>query len=60
MAAFLVPFMFFYSPSLLLQGGDWLRIAHYAGTAIIGVYLLAGACSAGFSVHWVCCRACCC
>jgi TRAP transporter 4TM/12TM fusion protein len=43
MAAFLVPFMFFYSPSLLLQGDDWVRIAHYAATAIIGVYLLAGA-----------------
>ncbi len=42
MAAFLVPFMFFYSPALLLQGGDWLRIAHYAGTALVGVYLLAG------------------
>jgi TRAP-type uncharacterized transport system fused permease subunit len=39
----LLPFMFFYSPSLLLQGGDWLRIAHYAATAIIDVYLLAGA-----------------
>jgi TRAP transporter 4TM/12TM fusion protein len=43
MAAFLVPFMFFYSPSLLLQGDDWVRIAHYAASAIIGVYLLAGA-----------------
>jgi TRAP-type uncharacterized transport system fused permease subunit len=42
MAAFLVPFMFFYSPSLLLQGGDWVRITHYAGTALVGVYLLAG------------------
>jgi TRAP transporter 4TM/12TM fusion protein len=42
MAAFLVPFMFFYSPSLLLQGGDWVKIAHYAVTAIVGVYLLAG------------------
>ncbi len=41
-AAFLVPFMFFYSPSLLLQGGDWVRIVHYAVTAIVGVYLLAG------------------
>jgi TRAP-type uncharacterized transport system fused permease subunit len=43
MAAFLVPFMFFYSPSLLLQGGDWVKIVHYAVTAIVGVYLLAGA-----------------
>ena len=43
MAAFLVPFMFFYSPALLMQGDDWLKIAHYALTAIAGVYLLAGA-----------------
>ncbi len=42
MAAFLVPFMFFYSPSLLLQGDDWVKIGHYAVTAIAGVYLLAG------------------
>jgi TRAP-type uncharacterized transport system fused permease subunit len=40
-AAFLVPFMFFYSPALLLQGGDWVQIAHYAFTALVGVYLLA-------------------
>jgi TRAP transporter 4TM/12TM fusion protein len=43
MAAFLVPFMFFYSPALLLQGDDWVQIVHYAVTAIVGVYLLAGA-----------------
>jgi TRAP transporter 4TM/12TM fusion protein len=41
MAAFLVPFMFFYSPALLLQGDDWVKIVHYATTALIGVYLLA-------------------
>jgi TRAP transporter 4TM/12TM fusion protein len=41
MAAFLVPFMFFYSPALLMQGGDWVQIVHYATTALIGVYLLA-------------------
>ena len=41
MAAFLVPFMFFYSPALLLQGGDWVQIAHYAFTALVGVFLLA-------------------
>ncbi|MGA1154965.1 MAG: TRAP transporter permease [Burkholderiaceae bacterium] len=49
MAAFLVPFMFFYSPSLLLQGDDWVKIAHYALTAIIGVYLLAGSLQRWFS-----------
>jgi TRAP transporter 4TM/12TM fusion protein len=41
MAAFLVPFMFFYSPALLLQGDDWVKIGHYAFTALVGVYLLA-------------------
>ena len=42
MAAFIVPFMFFYSPALLMQG-DWVQVTHYAATACIGVYLLAGA-----------------
>jgi len=41
MAAFLVPFMFFYSPALLLQGDDITQIVHYALTAVLGVYLLA-------------------
>lgn len=42
MAAFLVPFMFFYSPALLAQG-DWTQIVHYGLTALAGVYLLAAA-----------------
>lgn len=42
MAAFIVPFMFFYSPALLAQG-DWTKVVHYGATACIGVYLLAGA-----------------
>ncbi|HLT78317.1 MAG TPA: TRAP transporter permease [Ferrovibrio sp.] len=42
LAAFIVPFMFFYSPALLAQG-DWVQIVHYGATACIGVYLLAGA-----------------
>lgn len=42
MAAFIVPFMFFYSPALLAQG-DWTQVVHYGATACIGVYLLAGA-----------------
>jgi TRAP transporter 4TM/12TM fusion protein len=40
MAAFLVPFTFFYSPALLMQG-EWVQIGHVALTALIGVYLLA-------------------
>ncbi|MCW5752996.1 MAG: TRAP transporter fused permease subunit, partial [Alphaproteobacteria bacterium] len=40
LAAFIVPFMFFYSPALLMQG-DWGQVLHYSATACIGVYLLA-------------------
>lgn len=47
MAAFIVPFMFFYSPALLAQG-DWTQIVHYGATACIGVYLLAGALQAWY------------
>ena len=39
LAAFVVPYMFFYSPAMLLQG-NWFEIAHIAVTAIAGVYLL--------------------
>jgi TRAP transporter 4TM/12TM fusion protein len=48
MAAFLVPFMFFYSPELLLQGDDWSRIIHFAITALIGVYFLAASLQSWF------------
>ena len=51
MAAFLVPFMFFYSPALLLQGDDWGQIIHYAITALIGVYLLAASLQASGSTQ---------
>jgi TRAP transporter 4TM/12TM fusion protein len=39
LAAFIVPYMFFYSGALLMQG-TWLEIAHVAATATVGVYLL--------------------
>ena len=42
LAAFIVPFMFVYSPGLLMAD-DWLSIVHNALTATLGVYLLAGA-----------------
>ncbi|HET6467606.1 MAG TPA: TRAP transporter large permease subunit, partial [Geminicoccaceae bacterium] len=42
LAAFIVPFMFFYAPSLLMIGG-WGEIAHHFITAAFGVYLLAAA-----------------
>jgi TRAP transporter 4TM/12TM fusion protein len=43
MAAFIVPFMFFYSSGLLMQGDDIPLIARNAVTALLGVYLLAAA-----------------
>jgi len=42
LAAFIVPYMFFYSPGLLMEAG-WLEIIRNAVTAIIGVYFLSGA-----------------
>jgi TRAP transporter 4TM/12TM fusion protein len=42
LAAFIVPFMFFYSPGLLMAD-TWGNIAHNAITACIGMYLLAAA-----------------
>ncbi|KQI69201.1 C4-dicarboxylate ABC transporter permease [Loktanella sp. 3ANDIMAR09] len=39
LAAFVVPYMFFYSPAMLLDG-SWFEITHIAITAVIGVYLL--------------------
>jgi TRAP transporter 4TM/12TM fusion protein len=41
LAAFIVPFMFFYHPSLLMVG-DNTTIALNFGTALLGVFLLAG------------------
>ena len=42
LAAFIVPYMFFYSPGLLMEA-SWIEIIRNAITAIIGVYLLSGA-----------------
>lgn len=42
LAAFIVPFMFFYSPALLMQG-SWSEILGVFITASIGIYLLAAA-----------------
>ncbi len=42
LAAFIVPYMFFYSPGLLMEAG-WPEIIRNAMTAIIGVYFLSGA-----------------
>jgi TRAP-type uncharacterized transport system fused permease subunit len=42
LAAFIVPFMFFYSPGLLMEA-EWLTVVRNTITASIGVYLLASA-----------------
>jgi TRAP transporter 4TM/12TM fusion protein len=40
-AAFIVPFMFFYNSALLMDG-SWFEIARALVTAVFGVYLLSG------------------
>src|SRR5690606_4406352 len=42
LAAFIVPFMFFYSPALLMQA-EWPVILRVTITGTVGVYLLAAA-----------------
>jgi TRAP-type uncharacterized transport system fused permease subunit len=42
LATFLVPFMFYYSPVLLMQG-EWPSIIQATVTAAVGVWFLAGA-----------------
>ncbi len=42
LAAFIVPFMFFYSPGLLLQADGW-TVLRMLATALLGVYMLASA-----------------
>src|SRR5690606_2374813 len=39
LAAFVVPFMFFTSPALLMQG-TWFEILHVVATAGLGIFLL--------------------
>lgn len=42
LAAFIVPFMFFFSPAMLMQGGT-MEILHVALTASLGMFLLSAA-----------------
>lgn len=42
LAAFVVPFMFFYSPEMLMQGTP-LAILHVLVTALLGIYFMASA-----------------
>jgi len=50
LAAFVVPYMFFYSPAMLLNG-TWFEIAHITVTALVGVYLLSCAVQGWFFGH---------
>jgi TRAP transporter 4TM/12TM fusion protein len=43
LAGILVPFMFVYSPTILLQGGDTSEILITVATAVVGIVALAGA-----------------
>jgi TRAP-type uncharacterized transport system fused permease subunit len=42
LAAFIVPFMFFYNAALLMEG-SWLEIVRAGITAVVGVFLLSSA-----------------
>jgi TRAP transporter 4TM/12TM fusion protein len=42
LAAFIVPFMFFSSPAMLMQG-TWFEIVHVFVSACVGIYLLSSA-----------------
>ena len=50
MAAFVVPFMFFSSPALLMQGG-WGETVHVVISALLGIYLLSSAVQGWFFGH---------
>ncbi|NEX44983.1 TRAP transporter permease [Pseudotabrizicola algicola] len=50
LAAFVVPFMFFSSPALLMQG-EWLDIIHVVAGALLGVFLLSSAVQGWFFGH---------
>ncbi|SEP75001.1 TRAP transporter, 4TM/12TM fusion protein [Ectothiorhodospira magna] len=47
LAAFIVPFIFFYHPALLMEG-EWTEIAQSFATAMIGVFMLAAAAQGWF------------
>ncbi|WP_432414921.1 TRAP transporter permease [Chromohalobacter israelensis] len=47
LAAFIVPFMFFYSPAMLMEG-SWLQILRVGVTATLGIVLLSATVQAWF------------
>ncbi|OBX35046.1 DctM-like transporter [Halomonas elongata] len=47
LAAFIVPFMFFYSPAMLMEG-SWMQILRVGATATLGIVLLSATVQAWF------------
>ncbi len=54
LAAFVVPFMFFYTNAMLMEG-HWLEIVHVFVSASVGIYLLAAAVQAWYfgPLNWI-------
>jgi TRAP transporter 4TM/12TM fusion protein len=54
LAAFVVPFMFFYSPPMLMQG-EWHQNLHAFLTAALGIYLFASSIQGWFfgRINWI-------
>lgn len=50
LAAFIVPFMFFYSPAMLMDG-SWTQVLRVGITASVGIYLLSSAVQGWFFGH---------
>ncbi|SDG45195.1 TRAP transporter, 4TM/12TM fusion protein [Onishia taeanensis] len=50
LAAYIVPFMFFYSPGILMEG-SWIQILRVGVTATLGIVLLAASVQAWFFGH---------
>ncbi|WP_192035547.1 TRAP transporter permease [Halomonas sp. YLGW01] len=50
LAAYIVPFMFFYSPGILMEG-SWMQILRVGVTATLGIVLLAASVQAWFFGH---------
>ncbi|MFN4153406.1 MAG: TRAP transporter permease [Paracoccaceae bacterium] len=50
LAAFVVPFMFFSSPELLMQG-EWINIIHVVAGALLGVFLLSSSVQGWYFGH---------
>jgi len=48
--AYIVPFLFVFSPSLLLQGGSWIETLFTIATAVVGVWFVSAG-MIGYGLH---------